>query len=226
MENGKSLENLIRSTKQYEFKDGLREIQIGMYLFATTGILWLGFQPFWLRLILRIKEAGGADTYWLAILLTLVLPIVTIAVIQLLIRYIRSRFLWVETGEVKPSRRMIPFVDSLAAVLIMLAAVGAGVLLASRENQQAEVVWRWLWLGAGLGTAYPLFALGRRYGFARMKWEAIIGGFYSILLLLIPFSTFPGPALCFGVGWGLLLCTGGGLALYQAWQQKEAGSHA
>jgi hypothetical protein len=226
MEEGKSLENLIRSTKRYEFLDGLREIQIGLYLMVLTGITWVGFQPFWLRFVLRIKETGGSDTSWIAVFLLLFTPIVILALIHLLIGYLRRRFLWVESGEVQPGRRMVPFSNSLAAAAILLAAVAVGAFLASRENQQVEVVWRWIWVGAGLATAYPLFALGRRYGFARMKWEAIIGGIYSLLLLFIPFSTFPGPALGFGIGWGLLLCAGGGLALYQAWQQKGAGSHA
>jgi hypothetical protein len=226
MDNGSSLEGLIRSTKQYEFKDGLREIQIGLYLLALTGLIWLGFQPEWLRFILRIKQTGGIDTSWLAVLLFLFSPIALLALIHLLIRYLRRRFLWAETGEVQPVRRVVSFADSLAAVLILFTAVAVGILLAGRDDQQVEVVWRWIWLGAGLGTAWPLYALGRRYDLARLKWEAIIGSVYSALLIRLPFSTFPGPALGFGIGWGLLLCIGGGLALQQAWRQKDAGSHA
>lgn len=60
MEQQVDTKKLILKTKQYEFTDGLREIQTGVtFIFIGVFWSWLTFQPNWWGYLFRLKENYG-----------------------------------------------------------------------------------------------------------------------------------------------------------------------
>ena len=52
------IEKLIRQTKQYEFADGLRDIQLGLFMGSMGALTWLVISPIWIYLIITQRKTG------------------------------------------------------------------------------------------------------------------------------------------------------------------------
>ena len=53
------VDQLVQKTRQYEFVDGLRDLQMGVY-FAVSGVtLWLVLDPIWMSVLSSLVKSFG-----------------------------------------------------------------------------------------------------------------------------------------------------------------------
>ena len=120
------INQLIQKTRRYEFSDGLRDIQFAILLgFGGVGA-WLAFEPFWLTIIMKAANTYGRWAAWIGMLPT-ILVILAVWGMLWLMKYIRQRWLWRESGIVKASQWIVPRKVNLISFIIILAGLAIGV---------------------------------------------------------------------------------------------------
>ena len=208
------VDQLIRQTRRYEFADGLRDLQLAVILGLGGITVWLAFEPFWLAFIAKLVQVWGRWAVWLNMLPVLLAPLAAWGILALM-NFLRRRWLWRESGMVKPSRWMVPRKVNLLSAVILVGgiALGFGLYLLG----QADVVFalRMLWVATGWSFGYTLIGVGRNLDLTRYVWLGVSGGLASTLLLVLPL-TFGQAALAFGLGWCLLLAGSGIIVLWRA----------
>jgi hypothetical protein len=214
------VERLILETRQYEFADGLREIQYGILLAAIGFITWLGINPTWLGWVMRLMKNVGDWAIWAAFIFVWLIPIAAAFVTLRLIQIARRRWLWRNTGMVKASSRVISRWTQVLAALTMVAGLVLGFLFAPLGVADEWYAARLLYAAVGWGSGVFFIAFSRDIGLPRYLWIGIIGGLASTLLLLYPFA-FGEAGLAFGVGWGMLLVGGGLVALRRVGKKAQ-----
>ncbi len=200
-------EDLIRQTQQYEFTDGLRDLQMAIIL-ATYGIiLWLILDLVYLPFVVELMKAFGKWAIWLSLLL-LVIPILVAWGTTGAMNYFRRRWLWRNSGMVKPLSQLIPLWAIVLGVVIYLVSV----MLALRLHfaAQADILFalQMLVVATGWSTGVILVGLGHTIGLPHYIWLGVIGGLASTFLFILPL-TFGQTALVFGLSWGLIFAVSG-----------------
>jgi hypothetical protein len=217
-------EKIIRKTKQYEFSDGLRDIQLGSFFLLLGVTFWVGYQPFWWRFLFAVREnAGRFGMVTLAILL-FALPALMAIFSQPLIKYIRKRWLWRESGMVTPLRQMLPMWIPVSAAVFFIVSLIIGVLLSPTQDTQNFFLWNWLWTISGWMFGATLMAVGKYLALPRYTWLGLAGGIASTALLLIDWSLAQ-PILYFGLGWGLMLLVSGVVVVRKRWPADGEANH-
>jgi len=204
--------DLIRRTLGYEFSDGLRDLQMALLMIVSGLLSWFILDLVYVDFIANLMEALGIQAVWFSLLL-LAIPIVVVWGALGLIHYVRRRWLWRETGMVKPLSRLIPWRVTALATAIYLVSVGLALGLNRLGVLEALFVLRLVIVAAGWSTGVVLVGLGTVIEQQRYKWLGIAGGLVITLLLFLPL-TFGQTALVFGFIWGMLFL-GSGLALLQ-----------
>ena len=209
-----NVDQLIQKTRCYEYSDGLRDLQLAV-LFGFGGlVVWFGFQPFWVRFIGTMAKTFGKWAAWVG-LLPLVLMVLAVWGMVRLMDYLRSRWLWRESGMVKPSRWMVPRRVSLISTVILLGGIALGFGLRRWGWVEYAGILNMLWTATGWSFAYTLVAMGRNLGLPRYLWLGIVGGVLSTAVLFLPLS-FELSALVFGLLWFCLLTISGVITLREA----------
>ncbi|HEX7555561.1 MAG TPA: hypothetical protein VF338_02970, partial [Leptolinea sp.] len=62
------LEQLIQKTRQYEFSDGLRDLQLAVLLGFGGLTAWISFEPFWFSIIGIAVRTFGRWAAWIGML--------------------------------------------------------------------------------------------------------------------------------------------------------------
>jgi hypothetical protein len=215
-----NLDRLVRQTRQYEFRDGLRDLQMAVMFVLYGLVCWLVFEPAWWAFLLNIKSMFGQWTMRIIALLVLLAPAVAVWGSVGIMTYLRRRWLWRESGIVKASRVLVP---RPVTILSGIIAVG-GILLSAGLHISGQIddsfLLRSIWTVAGWSTGCTLVGLGRSVGLVRYTWLGLIGALLSTLAVFLPYA-FGKTALVFGLAWGFLFVLSGALALHRTWSSSQ-----
>ena len=225
MNNDELIQQKILETRRYEFSDGLRDIQIGIYVFFLGVIDWLIFEPAWWRLLFNIRETTGKVTMMLASLLVFFVPVLIAFVFLRLMEAVRRKWLWRESGMVKTARWVVPKKVSVISAVIMIVGLGIGLLLKNVLTVDEFFVWRLLFSVAGISFAYTLVAMGANLHLNRYYSVGILGGLASAISLWLPLSPGLSCLVLFGF-WGLLLGISGVVVLVRSMCTLKGSEHA
>lgn len=220
MTSPSDVKRLIHETRRYEFSDGLRDIQLAITFGILGVVTWLVMQPLWITTLNQWVQKYGRGAAWLGILLLLITPLVAWGTLALM-NFVRKRWLWRESGMVKPSHWFVPRRVTVLSVVILVA--GAALAFVARRAGWVEdsFILRMLWAATGWSTGYTLIGMGRELDLRRYIWLGAVGGAFSTILLFLDL-TFAQAALVFGLTWGLLLSASGVFTLRQAIATSEA----
>jgi hypothetical protein len=214
MTNLPDVKRILTETRRYEFADGLRDIQMAILLGITGAVTWLVLQPFWMNILTDWGQKFGRGAAWLGLLVVFV-PALAAWGMLVLMKYIRNRWLWHESGIVKPSHWVVPRRVTVLSVVILVA----GVVLATLARHQGWVedidVLRTIWAATGWSFGYTLIGMGRELSLPRYIWLGVLGGALSTVLIFLQL-TFAQVSLVFGLSWCLLLASSGLIALRQS----------
>ncbi len=214
MTNLPDVKRILTETRRYEFADGLRDIQMAILLGITGAVTWLVLQPFWMNILTDWGQKFGRGAAWMGLLVVFVAPLAAWGMVALM-NLIRKRWLWRESGIVKPARWVVPRRVTVLSSVILIA--GLVLSIAARRAGWVEdaFVLRMFWAATGWSFAYTLVAMGHELGLSRYIWLGGIGGAMSTSLLFLQL-TFAQIALVFGLSWGLLLALSGIITLRQS----------
>ncbi len=221
MEQQVDTNKIILKTKQYEFADGLRDIQLGLTM-IIMGVFWIGiiYSPWFLRILISLGEDNDNWTGKALAWLILILPVLAIWGMEPVMRYIRRRWLWRESGMVKPHKMFVPIWVNVISSVILISVLVLGLLLQSALQTGEFYIWSVMLLGMGWGFGYTLVAMGKRIQINRYVQ---IGGFGGIASTFIMFyqSSLTGSGMVFMLGWGVVLVASGSIILRQVWPEVK-----
>lgn len=222
------IEDLIRKTRQYEFVDGLRDLQMAAtmaflvvfawFVLTRSGVRW------YLRLILFLKETFGSWASWIDGLLFLLIIISVLGGSLWLMRAVRRKCLWQESGWVEPRRWQVPRRVSVLSVVIVLGGLGFAIALLVTDRVEVSFVLRMLWVATGWAFGYTLVGVGREIGLKRYIWLGTVGGLASTVLLFLPL-TFGQVAIVLCGAWALVLGISGAIVLRRALAKTDQVNH-
>lgn len=224
MTNEVSVNNLMLATKQYEFRDGLRDIQMGLFMVAIGALTWLVISPIWVTFIYTLAIDFGRWAMLTTLIGLYLILIATALGMQWLINFARRRWLWRDSGYVKVSRNLV----SRRTILIAGAVFVIGLVVGFRFSPMLEVdewyVARVLFAAMGWGYGVGFVAFGLDIKLRRYIWLGLIGGLASTLLLFTSLE-FGHAGLAFGLGWGSILLASGMVVLLRAWKNPQVSNH-
>lgn len=202
---------LIKKTRQYEFSDGLRDVQLAILLGFGGVTAWLSFQPFWISVIGYFVKTFGRWAAWIG-MLPMVLVLLAVWGMLALMKHLRQRWLWRESGMVKASRWMVPRRVNVISFFILLGGLGVGLGLRWMGWVNDSFVLRMLWTATGWSFGYTLIGVGSDIGLPRYLWLGAIGGLISTPILFLSLN-FGQSCLVFGLTWFILLMASGIITL-------------
>ena len=205
-----NVDKLVRQTFQYEFSDGLRDLQLAVLLGIGGVTVWLALDPLWITFIATLMQVLGRWAAWLSMLLVLVAPLAALGSLGLM-NILRRRWLWRESGMIK-SRWSVSRRVSVLSALIFVGGVALAFYARSLGWADDLFVLRMLWAATGWSFGYTLIGVGHDIGLSRYIWLGCVGGLISTALLFLPLA-FGQTALALGLGWGLLLAASGLITL-------------
>ena len=180
--------------------------------FALGGVtVWFSLEPMWMIIVANMMARFGRWAAWINLMPVILAPLAVWGMLRLM-DYLRRRWLWRESGMVKPLRWVVsPQVNMLSAV-ILLGGVALSLGLRQWRWSDDAFVLRMLWAATGWGFGYTLMGVGQHVGISRYVWLGAVGGSVSTLVLFLPL-TFGQTALVFGLSWSLMLMVSGTIAL-------------
>ena len=208
------VERLIRQTRQYEFSDGLRDLQLAILLGVGGLTAWLSFEPGWWAFIGTLIKAWGRWAAWLN-MLPMVAGLLAVWGMLGLMSFLRRRWLWRESGMVQSMRWVVPRRVNVLSTAILLGGLALGLGVRGLGWGDDMFLLRMLWGATGWSFGYTLVGVGRHIGLPRYIWLGISGGLLSTAVLFVPLS-FGWSSLVFGLLWGLLLGVSGLVTLRRA----------
>ena len=125
------------------------------------------------------------------------------------------RWLWRESGIVKPVRWVVPRRVNILSAVIIVTGMAPGLGLRVLEKVDASFLFRIFWSMTGWAFGSTLIRVGRHINLTRYVWLGSVGGLASTLVLFLPFP-FRQVSLIFWLSWSLLILISGGLALQRA----------
>lgn len=199
------VKKLIQQTQQYEFSDGLREMQLALMMAATGLATWFVFDlmGFWLPILVGWMQTIGDWTGW-SIQLVVLLPALLALVALLAMRFIRRRWLWRESGLVKPNRQIVPLRVTLISLGITLAGVGAGIFAQVVLPVGELFLLKMIFIASGWSFGYTLVAMGDTLDLSRLRRVGLFGTVVPTLLIVLPL-TIGQMVLIWGLIWSAAL---------------------
>lgn len=193
---------LIRQTRRYEFADGLVDLQVGVILVILGTLPLLVFSPMYMRLQFSLVRAFGVWAKWLALLVVLLPAFVALGT-RHIIRYVRQRWLWCDSGFVKPLPSAVSRKTLALATAIVVVSTVVGFMLSRAGWGGPMFPLRMLVASVGWAQGITMIGVGRTTGLSHYTWLGIVGGLASTLFLFLH--------LTLGQAW-LALCLLWGLA--------------
>jgi hypothetical protein len=217
---------IILKTKQYEFADGLRDIQIGITMIMMGVVwLWLMNQPAWMRLMFQARQDYGRWAPMAVFLLVYCIPVVAALGLQRIMETVRRRWLWRESGMVKASRIIVPTHINVIGVVILIGVLALGLKFQSFLKTGDFYVMSLLMVACGWSFGFTLVGVGANIKVKRYVVVGVIGGLASTASLLSQ-TSLGGAGLITFLGWGILLIISGAIVLVQVWPAIKGESHA
>lgn len=210
---------LQRNTVRYEFADGVRDFQNALWLLMMGFGVWVvaDFTSVWLPFA-RSQTVSF-------VFLTVAIPIgVMQGSLVLMNEYLRRRWLWRETGFIKPKSWLVPRHVLFTAYGIILGVTLVGMWAAFQLNE-AWLIVRSVFIATGFGMAYIQYTIGRRLHFTRYKLVAAVGAVGTPLIALLPLTTGLA-ALLLSLFWAGLFIVSGLYGLRQVSHQQNESADA
>jgi len=209
------VDKLIRQTRQYEFTDGLVELQMGIILVILGALSQLAFSPMYMRLYMRLNislsETFGTWAKWLTILIILLPAFVALGT-RPIIKYVRRRWLWRNSGFVKPLPSIVSRKTLVLATAIVVVSTAVGFILSRAGWSEPMLPLRILVAGVGWAQGVIMIGVGRTTGLSHYRWFGIVGGPASTLFLLLHLP-FGQAFLVLCLLWGLAFAVSGLISL-------------
>lgn len=216
---------IILKTKQYEFSDGLRDIQLGiMFILMATVWFWLMYEPNVLKFTLQLGRDYGKWASNVTFLFVFFIPVVVAVGVQRIMENVRRRWLWRESGMVKSSQIVVPPYISVLAGVIFIAIILLGLKFQTALKVGDFYIMSIVMMASGWCTGVITVGLGLNVKVTRYIIIGVIGGLASTAALLYQSSMF-GSALTTFVGWGVLLIISGVIVLVQVWPSIKEENH-
>ncbi|MGD0707780.1 MAG: hypothetical protein ABSA51_04940 [Anaerolineaceae bacterium] len=216
-----NVDKLIQQTRQYEFADGLRDLQLGLY-FAISGLtFWLIFDPGWMSFVFSLIKTNRV---WgiLVNFIPIILPLAVVLGMLPIMNYLRRRWLWRDSGMIK-TRWVVPKGVNILSAVILVGVIILGGLLRHFGKVDDMFLLRVLWTATGWSFGYTCIGVGRHIGLKRYIWMGAIGGLASTIVLFLPFG-FGETTMVFWLTWGLILSISGGIILRRAFRSVQENS--
>lgn len=222
------IDTLIRKTRQYEFVDGLRDIQMAAIMAIMGAFAWfsltLAGMQWYVRLILNLKEIFGNWTPWINGLVYLLILFAVIGGSLWIMRILRRKWLWRESGWVKPLRWQVPRRITVLSVVIILSGIVLSLILLYAGKVDKSFVLRMLWAATGWGFGYTLVGMGREIGLKRYVWLGACGGLASTAVIFLPLTFGQTATVLYGA-WTLALGVSGAIVLRRASTAIRQANH-
>jgi hypothetical protein len=221
MDTQTSVDQLIQKTRRYEFSDGLRDFQLAILLGFGGVTSWISFEPFWITFIGNLSLRYGRWAAWIGMLPMLLLILAVWGMLWLM-KKIRQRWLWRNSGMVNASKWMVSRRVNILSAVIIIASISISLFMRSRGWVENSFVLRMIWAATGWGFGFTLIGVGREFGLLRYQWLGLVGAGLSTLMLFIPL-TFGQSSLVFGLLWFVLLMISGWITLRSAIRTMQTG---
>ena len=222
------IDALIRKTRQYEFADGLRDLQMATIMSFLGAFAWfsltLAGMQWYILLILNLKEIFGNWTPWINGLVYLLILFAVLGGSLWIMRVLRRKWLWRESGWVKPLRWQVTRRITVLSAVIILGGIVLGLMLLSAGKVDKSFVLRMLWTATGWGFGYTLIGMGREIGLIRYVWLGAVGGLASTAVLFLPLTFGQTAIVLYGV-WTLALGISGAIVLRRASTAIRQANH-
>lgn len=224
MEQQVDTNKLILKTKQYEFSDGLREIQSAI-VFILMGIQWdLTFHPKWWSFLFMLRDNYGKWALQTAAILMLVTPVVVGWGLLPIIKRIRRRWLWQESGMVSSFLILVPKRYTVFSAIVFLSIVGLGLSYQSFLQTGEFYIWSLIMLASGWASAVSIGGLAKNIGLSRFRYMSYFVWLASPLVLFLQ-SSLGSIGLLFMLGWGAAFMVSGLYTFRQAWPEMKGEAY-
>jgi hypothetical protein len=209
MQSQLDVEQIITKTRQYEFADGLRDMQLAVLWVGMGALLWFQFEmaDVWFTALRRFVAWAGRWGGMSAMLVTM-LPALLALLALLLINVVRKRWLWRKSGMVKSNRIVLPRRATIISVVIVLVGLGITYALMKAGLVDDQFALKGLFSVSGVSFGYTMVELGKHVDLARYTRIGWIGGVLSLLVLIVPLSVGQ-TGLVLGILWGVVLVANG-----------------
>lgn len=216
MNTKRDIDSLMRKTRQYEFADGLRDLQFAVF-FVSLGITsWLILDLVYLPYFIDLMKVLGRPAMWLSLLLVFLPTLLGFGMLGIM-NYVRRRWLWRKTGMVKPSTLMIPRWSIVLAAAIFVLSIA---LVFVYQQANSLLILKMLIIASGWSMGIMLIGLGLSISLARYVWLGLLGGLVSTLLLFVNL-TFGQTAMALELSWGVMFAVVGIVVLWRFHFQKR-----
>jgi hypothetical protein len=220
------IEDLIQETKRYEFVDGLRDLQLAVLMAFFGAFAWLSLtligMRWYVQWILKLAETFGRWAALISGLLYILMLLVLLGGTLWVMRFLRRRWLWRESGWVKPLPWQVPRKVNILSAAILLAGIGLAVGLLITGKVDESFVLQMFWAATGWAFGFTLVGVGRELGLKRYLWLGSVGGIASTVVLFLPLD-FGQTAIVLYGAWALALGISGAITLRRALVSKQAG---
>jgi hypothetical protein len=214
-----NIESLIRKTRQYEFVDGLRDLQLAVMMAFFGVFVWFSLtligMRWYVQWILKLAETFGRWAGLISGLLYILILLALLGGTLWAMRFLRRRWLWRESGWAKPLPWQVPRKVNILAAAILLGGIGVSILLLIKGKVDDSFVLRMFWAATGWAFGFTLFGVGREIGLKRYLWLGSVGGIASTVLLFLPLD-FGQTAIALYGPWALALGISGAITLRRA----------
>ncbi|MBX3082290.1 MAG: hypothetical protein KF716_11710 [Anaerolineae bacterium] len=219
------VDKLVQQTQRYEFSDGLRDFQLGLMMAASGIMTWFIFDHanIWLSIMVELGKRFGTLGRTTTMIIVLIPSLLTLAAL-LVMRVLRRRWLWRNTGYVKSKQIVVPFHISLISVIVMLVPLGIGMLLQTAQLVDDLFLLRVIFIASGWSLGYTLIAMGQRLDLPRYIQVGLWTSLLTTIFLLLPL-TVGQTALLWGLAWAATLTLSGINPLRDAARRADEVSH-
>lgn len=211
------------NTLRYEFADGIRELHTAFWLLVTGFYAWIiwGSPAIWSPFAEFARAQGVVFMIFTTLVLPIAIPLILSQIgLKVINEHLRRRWLWRNTGYIKPKSWIVPRSVLFTSFVITFSCFIAGILLAVQLAVISFFLYG-LYVGIGLALAYMHLMVGIKLQIPRYRLVAVAGVSGTVLLCLlpIPVGLFP---LIFSLFWTATLVISGGYAIFQVARQQEA----
>lgn len=210
------VKKLVLQTQQYEFSDGLRDLQYA-WMMAVIGVtvwLYIDQASLWISVIrdleIRFGGAGKVLSYGIV-----ALPWIPILASVVAMRSLRKRWLWRESGYVQSKASFLPVHVMVISVIIVVVGIALGLFVQITMQTLEPIFFRVMLVSSGWAFGYTLAETGRKLALARYVRVAVLGSFITAVLLILPL-TIGQTGLLWGLIWSVLLVISGWQPLQNA----------
>ncbi len=223
MKNLTEIDELTKSTRRYEFHDGLVDITYGVFFLALGLLCWFIFSTVGLKWYVTALVKNREITI-LGLVLVFSSLFLLIFGSRRIVERIRQSADWGLKGFVKPLQWQVRWPIQITAVVVSIAIIVTAFWLMLRGHLLQEEVLRFLVFSTGIGTGITYLGVGIDLKFPRYVYVGISGILASTIILFLKL-TFSISWLYFGISWMIILVISGIYAINHYRMAAKGSAH-